>query len=297
MQRGLQNKYFAPDKLGKLRNFKLLAHSVVEGYISGHHRSPFKGFSTDFASYREYMPGDDLKHFDWKVYARCDKRYVKEYEEETNMLCTVLVDASGSMAYTSNGISKFDYAAFLASALVYLMIRQRDQVGMVVFGDTVRDRYPARSSPAHMKFLLDRLEETTAEGPTGAAGALHAIASNMKRRGLVVILSDLLDNQDEVMNAFNHFRHDRHEVIIFNIFDEGELKFPFHGLTEFEDLETKERLQVRPEVIRDSYMEKFQTFVDRYTKDCRSAGIDYHLVSTAMSFELMLKEYLAKRQA
>ncbi|MBS3763792.1 MAG: DUF58 domain-containing protein [Planctomycetes bacterium] len=296
MRRGPKNKYFVPEKLSTLGNLQLLARTVVEGYISGLHKSPFKGFSTEFAAYREYMPGDDLKHFDWKVYARSDKKYVKEYEEETNMRCTLLVDTSGSMAYEGDGISKFDYACYLAAALTYLMVQQRDQVGLVCFAENIRERYPARSSPAHMKFLLDRLEEMKPSGETGVAGALHAIATNMSQRGLIIVLSDLIDNQDAVMNALQHFRHDRHEVIVFNIFDETEIDFPFRGMKEFRDLETDERMQVRPEVVQDEYLEAFNEFLEKYRGDCRASGVDYQLVNTSVPFEYMLKEYIVKRE-
>ena len=297
MHRGPGNKYFVPDKLSKLGNLQLLARAVVEGYISGLHKSPFKGFSTEFASYREYLPGDDLKHFDWKVYARSDKRYVKEYEEETNMVCTLLVDSSGSMAYQSNGISKFEYACYLSAALTYLMVQQRDQVGLVVFGEQIRERYPPRSSPAHLKFILDRLEEFEPEGHTGIAGTLHSIATNLKQRGLVIVISDLIDDQDAVMNALQHFRHDRHEVIVFNVFDQTELDFPFRGMMEFRDLETNEKMQIRPEVVQDAYLEAFNAFLERYQRDCRAAGVDYQFVSTSTPFELMLREYCTKRMS
>jgi len=296
MRKGPQNKYYAPEKLAKLGNLQLLARTVVEGYISGLHKSPFKGFSAEFAEYRQYMPGDDLKHFDWKVYARTDKKYVKEYEEETNMTCQVLLDASGSMAYSSNELTKFEYGCFLAAALCYLMVQQRDQVGLVVFGETIQHRIQARNSPAHLKFVLDRLEEVQPSGLTGMATTLHAIAESTRRRGLVVLISDLIDDQDAVMNALQHFRHDRHEVIVFNVFDPAEVEFPFKGLVEFRDLETRERLQTRPEVLRQQYLERFNEFVGRYRRDCSSAGIDYQFVNTRMPFELMLTAYLRKRQ-
>ena len=295
MRRGPQSKYYAPEKLTRFANLQLLARTVVEGYISGLHRSPFKGFSSEFAEYRQYIQGDDLKHLDWKVYARTDKSYVREYEEETNMTCTLLLDASGSMGYGSDGITKFEYACYLAAVLTYLMVRQSDQVGLVIFDEAVRQRIPARSSPAHMKFILDRLEQTQPSGLTGVAGTLHGIAESQKRRGLVVVLSDLLDDQDAVMNALQHFRHDRNEVLVFNIWDRGEIELPFRGLIEFRDMETQQKMQLRPEIIREEYLKKFEDFITRYGRDCRSAGVDYQFVSTDSPFELMLATYIAKR--
>jgi len=296
MRRGPRSKYYEPEKLAKIENLQLLARTVVEGYISGLHRSPFKGFSAEFAEYREYNPGDDLKHFDWKVYARTDKKYVREYEEETNMTATLLLDASASMGYGRHGLTKFDYGCFLAASLTYLMVRQRDQVGLVVFDDEIRDRIPARSSPAHMKYLLDRLETTEPRGHTGIAPTLHAIAEGSNRRGLVILISDLIDDQEEVMNGVQHFRHDRHEVIVFNVFDNAEVEFPFDGLVEFEDLETDERLQTRADVVGEEYRRKFNEFIERYKRDCMAAGADYQFVNTDMPFELMLAEYLSKRE-
>lgn len=296
MPRGPTSKYYDPEKLARIGNLQLLARSVVEGYISGLHRSPFRGFSVEFAEYREYLPGDDLKHFDWKVYARTDRKYIKQYEEETNMTCTLLLDASGSMAYGSGELSKFGYGCFLVAALSYLMVHQRDRVGLVVFDNDLRERIPPRSSPAHLKYILDRLEGMQPSGRTGVAGVLHAIADSTRRRGLIVVISDLIDDQTEVINAFQHFRHDRHEVLVFNLLDTAELELPFDGLIEFRDMETGQRLQARPDVLREEYKDKIGQFIDRYRRDCTRSGIDYQLVNTQTPFELMLAEYLAKRQ-
>jgi uncharacterized protein (DUF58 family) len=295
--RGLYSKYYDPAKLARFGNLQLLARSVVEGYISGLHRSPYKGFSAEFAEYREYMPGDDLKRFDWKVFARSDRRYVREYEEETNMTCTLLLDASGSMGYHSEGMPrKFDYACCMAAALVYLMTQQRDQVGLAVFDNVIRERIPARSSPAHMKYIIDRLETHQPRDRSGIAPALHSIAESLKRRGLVIVLSDLMDDPTETLRAFQHFRHERHELIVFNIFDPAEIEFPFGGLIEFRDLETRERLDARAEVLRDAYLEAFNAFTERLRRETTNAKIDYQLVNTKTPFEHMLAAYLKRRE-
>jgi len=297
MRRAPLSKYHRPDKLVKLGNLQLLARSVVEGYVSGLHKSPFKGFSVEFAEYREYVAGDDLKHFDWKVYARSDKKYVREYEEETNMTCTLMLDMSGSMAYGSDGLTKFEYGCYLSAALTYLMVQQRDKVGLVLFDTEVRERIPPRSSPAHMKYILDRLEAAEPSGHTGVAATMHGIAESTKRRGLVIIISDLVDSQDAVLNALQHFRHDRHEVIVFNVFDPSEIEFPFEDLTEFLDMETNARMVVQPRVIREEYQRNFNSFVDKYRQGCALARIDYELVRTDQPFEMMLAAYLSKRAA
>ena len=296
MRRGLKSKYYEPRKLARIKNLQLLARTVVEGYISGLHRSPFKGFSAEFAEYREYLPGDDLKHFDWKVFARTDKRYIRLYEEETNLLCTILLDASGSMAYGDDDLTKFDYACGLSAALTYLMIQQRDQVGLVVFGEDVRQRIPPSNSPGHLMTVLEQLESAAPAGPTGIARSLHSIAEATRRRGMVIILSDLVDDQDEVMSALNHFRHNRNEVIVFNLFARSEQRLPFRGLIEFQDLETGRRMQVRPAVIREEYRRRFEDFVRRYRRDCAAARVDYQFVTTDIPYELMLADYISRRE-
>jgi uncharacterized protein (DUF58 family) len=310
MSKAFHSTYYDPARLAKLGNLQLLARTVVEGYISGLHRSPFKGFSAEFAEYREYLAGDDLKHFDWKVFARSDRKYVREYEEETNMTCTLVLDASSSMSYRSDatlrssdpslrstsGISKLAYGCYLAAALTYLMVQQRDQVGLVIADEAVRERIPPRSSPAHMKYILDRLERVAPKGRTGLAKCLHPVVESLKRRGLVIIISDLMDEPDAVMNLLQHFRHERHEIIVFHVLDNAEIEFPFQGLIEFRDAETRERMQLRAEVIREAYCAKFNEFVERYRRECTKAKIDYHLVNTQTPFELMLAAYLRKRE-
>jgi len=296
MRPGFKSKYYEPQKLAKIKNLQLVARTVVEGYISGLHRSPFKGFSAEFAEYREYLPGDDLKHFDWKVFARSDKRYVRQYEEETNLTCTLLLDASGSMAFGSNGLSKFSYGAFLVAALTYLMILQRDQVGLAIFSDQVRLRIPPSNSPGHLKNVLEQLERVEPAGETGIARALHAVAESIRRRGLIVVVSDLIDDQAPVMNALNHFRHDRSEVVVFNVFDPAERDLPFDGLVDFLDLETGRKMQVRADVVRDDYRRRFGEFVQRYREDCAASRVDYQFVTTETPFERMLAAYLDRRQ-
>jgi uncharacterized protein (DUF58 family) len=242
------------------------------------------------------MPGDDLKHFDWKIFGRSDRKYVREYEEETNMTCTLILDASNSMSYRSEGISKLAYGCYLAAALTYLMVQQRDQVGLLVFDETVRERIPPRSSPSHMKYILDRLERVGPKGRTGLAQCLHPVVESLKRRGLVILISDLYDEPDAVMNLLQHFRHERHELIVFHVLDNAEIEFPFQGLIEFRDMETRQRMQLRAEVMREAYLEKFNEFLDRYRRECTKAKIDYQLVNTQTPFELMLAAYLRKRE-
>lgn len=296
MARGLYSKYYDPNRIARVRKLQLLARTVVEGYISGLHRSPFKGASAEFAEYREYLPGDDLKRFDWRVFARSDRRFVREYQEETNLTCTLILDASGSMAYHSDGISKYDYACCLCAALAHLMTAQRDQVGLVVAGEKIIERVAPRNTPSHLVHLLGCLEQTSPGAGTGLAKALHEVAEGLKRRGLVILLSDLIADPDEVLNAFRHIRHERHELIVFNVMDPAELEFPFNGLLEFRDLETRETLQVRAEVVRDAYRKAAGEFLTRFQQECARSKIDYQLARTDVPFERMLGAYLQKRE-
>jgi len=288
-------RYLDPKALSRLANIKLIARTVVEGFISGLHQSPYHGFSVEFSEYREYVPGDDLKHFDWRVLARCDKHYIKQYQEETNLRATILVDCSRSMAYSSNGISKFTYGCYLAASLAYLMVRQQDSVGMVIFDDKIRHRIPPKSSPSHLRDMLVVLENTEPSSRTGIAGTLHAMAEAVKKRGLVIIISDLLEDQAEVLRGIKHFRHNRHEVIIFHVLDEAELSFPFSGLTTFRDMETGEKLMMEPQFFRDEYSKQLDAFIRQYRRECTEGFVDYLLADTSRPFDLLLARYLAKR--
>jgi uncharacterized protein (DUF58 family) len=288
-------RYLDPNALSRLANMKLIARTVVEGFISGLHQSPYHGFSVEFAEYREYVPGDDLKHFDWRAFARCDKHYIKQYQEETNLRANILIDCSRSMAYSSNGISKFTYACYLAASLAYLMIRQQDSVGMVIFDDKIRHRIPAKSSPAHLRDMLVVLENTEPSSRTGIAPTLHAMAEGVKKRGLIIIISDLLENQAEVLRGIKHFRHNRHEVLIFHVLDRAELNFPFSGLTTFRDMETGDKLMIEPQFFRQEYMKMLEEFIKQYKRECAEGFVDYLLADTSSPFDLLLANYLAKR--
>jgi len=288
-------RYLDPNALSRLANMKLIARTVVEGFVSGLHQSPYHGFSVEFSEYREYTPGDDLKHFDWRAFARCDKQYIKQYQEETNLRATILLDCSRSMAYSSNGISKFTYACYLAASLAYLMIRQQDSVGMVIFDDKIRHRIPAKSTAAHLRDMLVVLENTETSSRTGIAPTLHAMAEGIKKRGLVIIVSDLLEEQSEVLRGIKHFRHNRHEVLIFHVVDNAELRFPFGGLTTFRDMETGEKLMIEPQFFREEYIRQVEGFIKQYKRECAEGFVDYVLADTSKPFDLLLANYLAKR--
>lgn len=292
-----RHRYLDPETLMRLGNLNLVARSAVEGFISGLHRSPHHGFSVEFSEHRPYAPGDELRHLDWVTYAKTDRFYVKQYEQETNLRCYILLDCSGSMNYSSGrGLTKLQYGSFLAATMAYLMTRQQDIVGLVAFDHEIRLHMPPGGSPAHFNEMCRRLEELQTGQVTSLAKPFHDLAEMIKRRGLIVIISDLYDDEDEVIRALRHFRHKKHGVILFHIFDEAELEFPFVKLTQFIDLETGERYQVDPKAVRDAYLTELRGFIDRYKKACSDADSEYVLTDTSVPYDFLLRSYLTRRQ-
>jgi len=292
-----QPNYFDPVMLSKLSTLTLRARSVVEGLMSGLHTSPYKGFSVEFSEHRQYAPGDEIRHIDWKAYGKFDRYYIKEYEEETNLRCYLLVDASASMDYRSNGVSKFDYACYLAAALAYVMLNQQDLVGLVTFGESIRRQLPLRSSPGHLRAVIDSLEHTEPAGDTALGRILHRVASQLKRRGLVILLSDLLDEPAEVMEGLRHLRYQKHEVLVFHVLDYDEVVFPFTQLTQFEDLEDAVQVVTDPRAIAADYQEQVQQFIRDYEAMCRRQAIGYLFFDTRTPLDRGLLKYLAWRNA
>ena len=295
-----------PDKtLASLGRLELIARGVVEGFIAGKHRSPHKGFSVEFAEHRPYVPGDDLRNLDWRVLARKDRYYIKQYVEETNLRATILVDASGSMAYGGDAaalvegrrVSKFDYAQHMAACLAYLLIGQADAVGLMTFDTKPRTFFPARSRASQVRLILEELERTQPGGETGLADIFHDIAERIPRRGLVIILSDLFDDTDALIQALHHFRYRRHEVLVFHIMAEEELRFPFERSTHFKDLEHPgQELAIDPKTIRASYLDRVRRFLDEVASGCGRMQIDYVPMNTKTPFDRALSEYLDRRR-
>lgn len=288
-------KYLEPEAASRLRNLNLVARSVVEGFVSGLHRSPYHGFSVEFADHRKYTPGDNIRDLDWRAWAKSDRFYIKRYEEETNVNAHLLLDVSASMTFRSRGLSKLEYACFLAASLAYLMVRQQDSVGLVVFADGIEKRLPPHSSTLHLNQLLRTLETVEPVADTDIAATFHQLAEMIKRRGLIVILSDLLDEEREVLRALRHFRHRRHEVIIFHILDPAERRFPYSRLTDFIDLETGSRLQVDPRFVRQDYLKQIEAFINTYRRGATESNIEYVLADTATPYDRLLLAYLARR--
>jgi len=290
---------FDPKVLAKFANLELVARQVVEGFISGRHKSPFKGFSVEFAEHREYSPGDEIRYIDWRTYAKSDRYYIKEFEEETNLRCYILMDVSGSMKYGGrNEITKYRYGCFLTAALAYLMLHQQDAVGMVTFDTDVRRYIPPRARPNHLRVLLEELEATEPGRETELAGVFHGLAERIKRRGLVVIISDFFYDTPDLLGALQHFRHRKHELVLFHTMAPDELNFPFKGWMEFRNLEIRDdRLRIDPRRLRSEYLKNVTNFIAELKKGCGRMRADYVPVSTATPFDYALSRYLSARAA
>jgi uncharacterized protein (DUF58 family) len=292
-----RQKLLDPRMMAKLQGLQLRARLIVEGYVSGVHRSPFHGFSIEFAEHREYSPGDDLRYLDWKVFGRTDKFYLKQFEEETNLICYLLLDASESMAYKSDraAMTKLEYAQTAAAALAYLILNQQDSVGLVVFDEEIRSLVRPSGNPSHMKQILQVMETSTGGRKTATGPIFHDLAERFKKRGIVVVLSDLFDDVGAMMAGLNHFRHRRHEVIVMHVLDPAEIDFPFEQSTLFCGLEQLPKKLVEPRAIRKAYLDEFNNFVHQIKKDCRRHRIDYVQLRTDQSLEAALSAYLASR--
>jgi len=287
-----------PELIAQLQGLGLRARTIVEGYVSGLHRSPYHGFSIEFAEHREYAPGDDLRYLDWKVFGRTDKYYLKQFEEETNLVCQLLLDTSQSMSYRgpAAALSKLDYARCLAAALAYLVLHQQDSVGLVTFDREVRSVVRASSSPSNLQNLLQVMEAEPGAEKTDTAAVFHDAAERFKKRGIVVILSDLFDDLEPILAGLRHFRHRRHEVIVFQILDPAELDFPFQQLTRFVGLEQGPAAVVEPRALRQAYLHEFERFLQQVRIGCRRHQVDHVLVRTDQPPDQVLSSYLASRQ-
>ena len=293
-----QTSYLNPQTVADLGTMELRARLVVEGFITGLHRSPFHGFSAEFSEHRQYRAGDDLKYIDWKIYGRSDKFYVKQYEDETNLRCLVCVDTSASMKYASPGnISKFQYASYLAAALSYMILQQRDAAGLALYNTDVHTFLPPRSKRSYIAELLRTLSLVEPSDSTGTATALHHVAERISRRGLVVVISDFFDDPNAVLQALSHFRHDQHDVLIMQIMDPREIDFAFGDASVFKDVETLAELTTQPIQIQKSYAHAVAEFCDKIKMGCFSQNIDYVRLQTDMPFTTALREYLTKRNS
>jgi len=289
-------KYLDPLVVSRISRLDLIARLVVEGFITGLHKSPYHGFSVEFSEYRPYMTGDSIKNIDWKVLGRTERFYVKQFQEETNLRAHILIDASNSMTFGSSGITKLAYAKYLAAALSYMLLKQRDAVGLAAFDSTIRSYLPPRSVMSYLNVMLSEIDHLQGGNDTSIANTFHELAERIKRRGLIIILSDLLDNQDEVLKALKHFRHRKHEVIVFHILDKRETDLNFSGNVLLEDSETGDSIPVETLYVKNSYKSRMKEFIDRYRRECRLHHIDYLMINTEENFATALTKYLVKRK-
>ena len=292
-------KYLDPKVLAEIAGLDLRARLVVEGYVSGMHRSPYRGYSVEFAEHREYTQGDDLKHLDWKVFGRTNKYYVKQYEEETNLNCLMLLDCSESMAYRSDpkGLSKLEYATAIAASLTYLALQQQDSVGLAAFDEQITRFVRPSNNPGHWKTLIQEMEAAAGKRKTDLGTVMNDLAERLPRRMLIVVLSDLFDNLNRIVRGLKHLRYRRHEVIVFHVMDHAELEFPFGSATLFEGLERTGRLLAEPKALRQRYLKEVQEFTSALRARCRDLRTDYEVVDTARPLNAVLTSYLATRNA
>lgn len=315
-------KFLQPSVISKLANIELKAKFVVEGFIAGLHKSPYHGFSVEFAEHRQYMPGDDLKYLDWKILGRTDRYYIKQFEEETNLKSYLIVDSSRSMHFRSSdsalaprsafgklfrkkeqqnapaksNITKLEYATYIAASLAVLMNFQKDAAGLVVYDEAIKTFIPPKATSQNLKQILNQLSAIVPSGKTNTASALNIVAERIKRRGLIIIMSDLFDDQKAVINALKHFRHKKNEVIVFQVLDPLEMSFAIDSPTIFKDMETSKEMLSQPISVMNSYQDAVKEFIDTYKTACLSNNIDYVLLSTETPFDTALLEYLNKRK-
>jgi uncharacterized protein (DUF58 family) len=296
---------FDPTSLSKYGHLTLVARTLVEGFLTGVHKSPYKGFSVEFAEHRQYYPGDEIRHIDWRAVGKTDRYYIKEYEEETNLKAHLLVDASGSMGYTSKAsskvadgpVSKFQYAQYIAASLAYLMLHQRDAVGLALHDTQVKALIKPRATSKHLLQVIRALEQAKPGGETALAPLWHQVADQVKRRGLVVILSDCFDASADLLRALQHLRHRRHEVLLFHILAPEEIEFPFRKWTQFRNLEVAgHKLLVDPQRLRKEYLANFERFREELRTVCGKTQVDYHLMRTDEPVDRALGVYLSRRQ-
>ena len=285
-----------PEAINKAEMLGIQARQIVEGYMAGEHKSPYRGVAIEFAQHREYVPGDDTRHLDWKVLGRCDRYYIKQYEQETNYVAHLLVDGSESMQYGSGKITKFDYARKVAACLAYLILLQRDAVALGVFDTTTRSYFPQTDSLLSIHSLMALLANFVPAKTTNVAGVLHEMATQVKRKGVFILISDCFDEVDSLLHGIQHLRFSGSEVILFHVMDPAELTFPFTGRVEFEGLEGTGKLLTRPSELRKSYLREVQDFINQLKIGCEVNGCNYVPVNTAQPWHEVLCGYLATRQ-
>jgi uncharacterized protein (DUF58 family) len=291
-------QYLQPEFVSNLKNLELVAKMIVEGFLVGLHKSPYHGFSAEFSEHRQYMPGDNIRDIDWKVYGRTSRYYIKQYEEETNLKAYILLDISGSMGYASGKLKKIQYASFLAAALAFLLVKQRDAVGLVTFSDKIHRILPPKSSPSYLQYILKELGQIElTQNKTVVSNTLHILAEKIKRRGLIILLTEFLyEDPALILGGLKHFRHYKHEILVFNIMDPNDLYFRFNQDAVFVDMETGEKMKTQPYFLQESYRLQVQQFYEMIRLECLNFQIDFQNILTDEPFDKPLIRYLLKRK-
>jgi uncharacterized protein (DUF58 family) len=287
---------FDPRVLARMKNLSLRARSVVDGVMVGIHPSRAKGFSSEFEGHREYAPGDEVGHIDWKAYGKFDRYFIKEYQETTHLRAYLLLDMSGSMAYASDGVSKFEYGATLAASLSYLLLKQQDAVGLILFSHRVERTIPPKAVPGHFWAIIKALENGKPGGETSGGEVLAEVAGTLKRRGMIILISDLLDDPEKVLRGLKQIRSRGSDVLVFQLLDPDELEFPFDKPALFQDMEENLRLAADPQIIRTAYLRTLSDLLKRYEETCAANLIDYHLFPTSTGLDKALTSYLTWRK-
>lgn len=289
-------KYLDPKVLNKIANLELKARLIVEGYISGLHKSPYQGFSVEFAQHREYVPGDDIRYIDWKVYGKSDRYYIKQYEEETNLIAYCLLDSSASMQYRSGEMSKYDYACHIIASLGYLILQQQDSIGLCLFDGKVRHFLPPSSNPTYLRDIVYQMSSTTPAEKSQMGQVFSEIGGRIQRRGLAIIFSDFFDDVPQILTGLRQLRHRKHDIIVFHILDPDELQFPIKRLTLFEGLEDLEhKVLGDPRALRKAYLEEMRDFIHDLKSNCLANRIDYVQLTSDQPLDIALSAYLANR--
>ncbi|MBX3427712.1 MAG: DUF58 domain-containing protein [Pirellulales bacterium] len=290
-------RFLHPEAIRRIGRLELRARHVVEGFLSGLHRSPYFGQSVEFLQHRQYAPGDDLRHVDWKAWAKQDKLYVKQFEEDANMRVTLLVDVSASMRYGSGDLNKYEYAATVAASLAYLLLRQHDGAACIAFDEGIRARTPLRSTQNHLAAIVKALDANPPRDKTDAGAVLSEIAEASPRRGLMIVVSDLLGDVGSTLRGLRLLRQRGHDVIVLHVLDDDELDFPFDGPTRFEGLELPETLNCNPRALREGYLAALRQFLEALRHGCARDAVDYTLLRTSQPLDAALAALLTRRLA
>jgi uncharacterized protein (DUF58 family) len=290
-------RFLAPDTIARIAQLDLRARHVVEGFITGMHRSPFFGHSVEFVQHREYTVGDDIRHLDWKVWSKTDRFYIKQFEEETNLRCTIVADVSNSMHYGRGALNKYEYGCTIAACLAYLLLRQQDSVGCITFDERVRQIVPTRSQTTHIDAICKAMHVSRPRDKTDLERILHRVAEHTTSRGMIVLISDLFADREPLFRGLEMLRHRRHDVLVFHVMDQDELTFPFAGTTRFEGMEEVVQLTCDPRALRDGYIEALEEYLVEVRRGCAQQGIDYALVHTGEYLDAVLSKFLHHRQA